>query len=127
MAFRADARICEIRGPEDWTDLVSRYPLEVTRARWHDWFKVTGRAGTWLIPDYSAVAADYDAVHLTIGGYLTAAGRALAVSDNAATMLAGWDPDKTYWLADALQVAGAPVRWVERDFELLGWAQVPVS
>jgi hypothetical protein len=127
MAFRADARIYEIRGPEDWTNLVSRYPLEVTRARWHDWFKVTGRAGTWLIPDYAAVAADYDAVHLTIGGYLTAAGRALAVSGSAATMLAGWDPDKTYWLADVLQVAGTPVRWLERDSEFPGWAQGPLS
>jgi hypothetical protein len=66
-------------------------------------------------------------VHLTIGGYLTAAGRALAVSGSAATMLAGWDPDKTYWLADVLQVAGTPVRWLERDSEFPGWAQGPVS
>jgi len=64
-------------------------------------------------------------VHLTIGGYLTAAGRALAISASAATMLAGWDPDKTYWLADALQAAGTPDRWEERDSELLGWAQGP--
>ena len=122
MAYRADARIYEIRRPEDWTNLVSRYPLEVTKARWHDWYKVSSRAGTWVIPDYAAVAADYDAVHLTVGGYLTTAGRALPVSASAATMLAGWDPDQTYWLADVLESAGAPERWVERDSELLGWA-----
>ena len=122
MSFRADARIYEIRAPEDWTNLVSQYPLEVTRSRWHDWYKVTGRAGTWLIPDYSAVATDYDALHLTIGGYLTTAGRSLAVSVRTATMLAGWDPDKTYWLAEVLGLAGAPARWVESDKESLGWA-----
>jgi hypothetical protein len=36
-------------------------------------------------------------------------------------MLAGWDPDQTYWLADVLEPAGAPARWVECDSELLGW------
>jgi hypothetical protein len=67
------------------------------------------------------VAAHYDAVHLTVGGYLTTAGRALSVSGSAATMLAGWDPDETYWLADVLEPAGAPARWVESDSERLGW------
>jgi hypothetical protein len=61
-------------------------------------------------------------VHLTIGGYLTAAGQALAVSGSAVIMLAGWDPGKTYWLADAVHVGWHPDRWVERDSELLGWA-----
>jgi hypothetical protein len=154
---RPAAEVYEIRGPEDWTALVGRYPLDVTKSRWHDWFKVTGRAGTWLIPDYAAVAADYDGVHLTVGGYLTTAGRALPVdgtagSNAAATMLAGWDPDLTYWLTDVLDpvpgdpvpgdsapgdavpgdpvpgrpvpggLGGQPVRWVERDGEPLGWA-----
>jgi hypothetical protein len=122
MAFRAGARIYEVRRPDDWTNLVSQYPIEVTKSRWHDWFKVTGRAGTWLIPDYAAVAADYDGVHMTIGGYLTTAGRALPVSGSAATMLAGWDPDQTYWLADVLEPVGAPARWVESDSEPLGWS-----
>jgi hypothetical protein len=107
---RSAARVYEIRGPQDWTALVERYPFEVTKSRWHDWFKVTGRAGTWLIPDYAAMAADYDGVHLTLGGYLTTAGRALPVDGTAqpgtaATMLAGWDPDLTYWLADVLEPA----------------------
>jgi hypothetical protein len=117
------ARIFEIGGPEDWTSLVERYPLEVTKARWHDWFKVTGRAGTWLIPDYQAVAADYDGVHLTVGGYLTAAGRALPVSKAAATMLAGWDPDLTYWLGDVLGPAVSASRWVKSESAPLGWAE----
>jgi hypothetical protein len=144
LAPRPEAKVYEIRGPEDWTALVGRYPLDVSNSRRHDWFKVTGRVGTWLIPDYAAVAAEYDGVHLTVGGYLTAAGRALPMEETdrygaAATMLAGWDPDLTYWLTDVLETAqsaapgesavsaapdGQPVRWVERDGEPLGWAPV---
>jgi hypothetical protein len=116
------ARICEITSPDDWTALVTRYPLEVTKSRRHDWWRVTGWAGTWLMPDYAAAAADYDAIHLTISGYLTIAGRALAVND-ARCLLAGWDPDKTYWLADCLTGGSPPVRWIRDDSAHLGWRQ----
>ena len=86
---------------------------------------MTGWAGPWTIPDFAAVAADYDAIHLTVGGYLTTAGRALVLGDDGAagarTMLAGWNPDETYWLADVLTSAGPPERWVNPDRETLGW------
>jgi hypothetical protein len=119
------ARIYEITGPDDWAALVTRYPLEVTKSRRHDWWKVTGWAGTWLMPDYAAAAADYaaadyEAIHLSVGGYLTTAGRALVVND-ARCLLAGWDPDATYWLADVLTSGGSPVRWISDDSAHLGW------
>ena len=120
---RRPARICEITSPDDWTALVTRYPLEVTKSRRHDWWRVTGWAGTWLMPDYAAAAADYDAIHLTVSGYLTTAGRALAVND-ARCLLAGWDPDKTYWLADCLTGGSPPARWIRDDSAHLGWRQV---
>lgn len=88
---------------------------------------MTGIAGAWFIPDYVAVASDYDAVHLTVAGYLTTAGRALPLDELTAggtvarTMLAGWNPDETYWLADVLTTAGPPVRWVKPDRQPLGW------
>ena len=90
--------------------------------RRHDWWRVTGWAGTWLMPDYAAAAADYDAIHLTVGGYLTTAGRALVVND-ARCLLAGWDPDKTYWLADMLTEGGPPVRWMQDESAFPGWRQ----
>ena len=113
-------RTYEITGPADWTDLVARYPLEVTKSRRHDWWRVTGWAGTWLMPDYAAAASDFDAIHLTVGGYLTTAGRALPVAD-ARCLLGGWDPDETYWLADVLTAAGPPVRWIQDDSAQLCW------
>ncbi|MGH9066360.1 MAG: hypothetical protein ACRD0J_02395, partial [Acidimicrobiales bacterium] len=67
---RPGLRVYEVTGPPAWTALVSRYPLAVTRSRRHDWWRVTGWAGDWLIPDWKAVSSDYDAVHLSVGGYL---------------------------------------------------------
>lgn len=68
-----EPRTYEIDGPDAWIDLVRPYPLDVSWARRHDWFKVTGRVGIWLIPDWEAVSRDYDAVHLTVLGYLASA------------------------------------------------------
>lgn len=42
-------------------------------------------------------------MHLTVVGYLTTVTRALTLADGAsATVLAGWDPDQTWWLTDTL-------------------------
>ncbi|MDQ1739188.1 MAG: hypothetical protein QOE53_840 [Pseudonocardiales bacterium] len=105
-------RVLELRGPQDWVDTVRRYPLEVTAtAKRGDWWRTTGRDGRWAMPDWPAVAGDWDAVHLTVAGYLTTAGRALPVGEDIATVLAGWPPDATFWLADVLRVMGGPTSW----------------
>ncbi len=62
-------------GAADWAHLCRTYPLDVTNSRRHDWYRVTGRGGRWLLPDWSRVADDWDAVHLSGWGYLTAATR----------------------------------------------------
>jgi hypothetical protein len=95
--------------------------MDVSNCRRHDWRRATGRDGCWLIPDFAAVAQDYDAVHVSIAGYLVTAGRALPVG-GAWTVLAGWDPDQTYWLTDILTLAGPATNWVNPDGEPLGWA-----
>lgn len=66
-----------------------------------------------------AVAADYDAVHLTVAGYVSTAGRALPV-DGACTMLAGWDPDQTFWLTGTLAV-GPVTFWHGDPNDLTTW------
>jgi len=120
LAPRPGTRICEISSPADWTQLAGRYPLDVSRSRRHDWWRATGWAGKWLIPDFAAVALDYDAVHLSVAGYLTTAGRALAVNDGR-TVLAGWDPDRTFWLTGVLAASGPATDWLELDEGPLGW------
>lgn len=118
----SEARVLEPRGPQDWVETVRRYPLEVTAtAKRGDWWRTTGRDGRWAMPDWPAVAGDWDAVHLTVAGWLTTAGRALPVDDDTATVLAGWPPDATFWLADVLEVAAGPTSW---RWDGNHWAQV---
>jgi hypothetical protein len=116
------ARVYEIGRPDQWAELAVRYPLDVTHSRGRDWQRATGWAGRCLVPDFAAVAADWDAVHVSVTGYLTTAAIALAADDGAATMLAGWDPDATWWLADVLSPAGAPEDWQADARAPLGWS-----
>jgi hypothetical protein len=110
-------RVWEIDGPEAWVRLVNRYPLDVTNARRHDWYRTTGRVGTWRIPNWRAVADECDAVHVSVAGYLTTATRALPLADgDSATVLAGWNPDQTWWLTDVLATTTSqPESWHGAD------------
>jgi hypothetical protein len=116
-------RVLELSGPADWVRLVQRHPLDVSASRRHDWWRVTGWDGAWLIPDWPAVAEHHDAVHLTVEGYLSTAGRALPVDlgSPARTLLAGWDPDATWWLTDVLAGLGEPTDWRRREGDLPRW------
>jgi hypothetical protein len=120
VAPRPGARVYEISSPENWTELVGRYQIDVSKSRRHDWWRSTGWAGRWVIPDFAVVAADYDAVHLSVAGYLTTAGRALSVNDGR-TVLAGWDPDRTFWLTGILAASGPATTWLKLDDGPLGW------
>jgi hypothetical protein len=101
-------RIREIRSADDWADLCREYPTEVTASRRHDWFRVTGRDGRWLIPDWERVAQHWDAVHLSTWGYLCSATTLIDVDSEYATVLAGWGPDSTLWLADVARERDEP-------------------
>ncbi|MFE4951982.1 hypothetical protein ACFQ9V_17910 [Leifsonia sp. NPDC056665] len=112
---RAGARVYEIDGPGSWAELCERFPLDASASRRGDWLRTTGRDGRWLIPDWPRVAEAYDGVHLTVLGYLSTAGRAIPVVDDWATVLAGWDPDATYWLTDAVQRTSERSEWWADD------------
>jgi hypothetical protein len=107
-------RVFELAEPTDWVRLCADYPLDVSAAKRGDWWRATGRDGSWTMPDWPAVARDWDAVHLPVCGYLTTAGRALDVDGTSASVLAGWDPDATFWLNDVLRFGGDGRRW-QRD------------
>ena len=116
-------RVYEIDGPDDLSALVSHFPLDVTRSRRRTWWETTGVDGAWYLPDWSAVAQEHDAVHLTVRGYLTTAGVAFPVHGapvaGGRTVLAGWTPGETVWLTDILEPAGPARRWRRRDEEVL--------
>lgn len=107
--------ICEIDLADAWADLCNRFPIEVTTHKRHDWYRTTGRAGPWMIPDWQRVAEHYDAVHLQVQAHLSAAGTAIPAGDHTASVIAGWNPDQTYWFTSEAVWSGNPVRWVRRD------------
>lgn len=111
----ADVRVCEIDGAATWAALCRAYPLDVTAQKRHDWYRTTGRAGRWVIPDWTKIAVDHDAVHLTAAAYLAAAGTAIPVDDDTAGVIAGWNPDETYWFADAVRQEPDGAAWVLDD------------
>lgn len=112
VQIRGRQRIYEITGPDDWAALVDAYPMRVTASRRHDWYRTTARDGEWFIPDWAAVADDFDAVHLTVHGYLSTPGVAIDVAGGA-TVLAGWNPDETYWLTGVgVVLSDEPEEWI---------------
>ena len=110
-------KVLEIRDAADWLDLVNRFPLDVTWGRQATWSLATGLNLRWLLPDWSVVAQEYEAVHLTLMGYLGTSGRALELDTKMATLIAGWNPDATYWLADLLELAGEPTEWLATEHD----------
>lgn len=94
------ARVLEIRDADAWASLCREHPLTVTASKLHDWYRCTGRAGEWVIPDWAAVAREWDGVHLPVLPYLELAGRTLPVDGERASVIAGWSPDQTFWFID---------------------------
>ncbi|MEE2060672.1 hypothetical protein [Rhodococcus artemisiae] len=115
MPVPAEIEVFEIDVTDAWADLCRRYPLEVTAQKRHDWYRATGRDGRWVMPDWSRVADAYGGVHLTVRGYLAAAGTAIDVDDDTASVIAGWAPDETHWLTDAVRPDSDVVEWVLDD------------
>lgn len=130
LQIRAEARICEISRPEEWAALCRRYPIDVTAQRRQVWFETTGRKGRWVIPDWSQVAEEFDGIHVSLVGYLRTAGVVIPVGDHSivadseilpttgntgeetASLMAGWNPDTTYWLHDVTTGIAEVVDWV---------------
>lgn len=118
-AIGSEARVCEVRQPSDWADLVSRFPMDLSRSRRGVWWQSTGIDGRWFVPDWRAVAGAFDAVHITVEGYLTTAGAAIPVADGH-TVLGGWNPDVTYWLCD---VSTGPIQYWHRSPDSTRWTR----
>ena len=115
VAVPAEARVYEIDGPDAWAALCLAHPLDVTAQKRHDWYRTTGRAERWVIPDWAILALEYDAIHLTTAAYLAAAGTAIPVDRGTCSVIAGWNPDETYWLTDAVRPEEDGAVWVLDD------------
>lgn len=88
------ARIFEIDGPLAWHDLCVCYPANGNGERGTPDF--SGDPGQ-IVPDWSAVSADWDAVHLSFGGLLTS-DQVRVESSAGWSHLWGWDAEQVMWL-----------------------------
>ncbi|MCC7023422.1 MAG: hypothetical protein IT338_11375 [Thermomicrobiales bacterium] len=77
------ARVYEIDGPSAWHQLCLTYPTQ-------------GEAGD-IVPDWAAVAREWDAMHLSFGGLLTA-DQVRIESPQGWTEQWGWQTGLTVWL-----------------------------
>ncbi len=111
----------EIANAEAWAQLCRDYPLDVTASREHVWGASIGSCERWAIPDWQAVAVDWEAAHLTIAGYLAAATAPIEVSGGIASTIAGWGPDETVWLRHNPAPTSAAFEW--RHYQQVGWRQ----
>lgn len=85
-----EARIFEINGPRDWHHLCVRYGSTK---------EINDRQGTTseLVPNWAAVAQDWEGVHLSFGGFLTATFVDQA-SSAGNSRLWTWESESTLWL-----------------------------
>jgi hypothetical protein len=77
------ARVYEVHSAEAWRALCLEYPGETHNGL--------------LLPDWRAVAQDWEGVHLSVGGLLTAE-RVTTSGFGPRTQLNGWDSESTVWL-----------------------------
>lgn len=84
IRFTEDVRVFEVHGPADWHDLCVRYPAR-------------GTEDDRLVPNWGAVSEEWDGVHLSFGGLLTAE-QNRCESPAGWTMLDTWHAEQTYWL-----------------------------
>lgn len=118
---RQEARVWEIHRPQDWVELVESYPKVAPRG--HDGWELPGlnqrdiprellaspnqhavrtSVERVVMPDWRAVAADYDGVHLSWAGWLTSEGFVSDLPSGGVTMLRYWHSEHTHWLKDVL-------------------------
>ena len=120
-----NVRVHEIHRPQDWFELVSQYPRVATgeSAHWElpsinqrvseveNLLAIEGQHAArasmkhHLVPDWAAVAEDYDGVHLSWAGLITSEGYISDAPDGAVTMLRYWFSERTHWLRDVFEDA----------------------
>ena len=128
LPLRPDVRLFELHRPGDWAGLVARYP-QVARFPHAGWelpgpnqshSDVRGLvAGGYrhgardevvahLVPDWRAIAADFDGVHLSWAGFLTTEGYISDLADGSVTTVMR-RPPRLISLTNGASAAGGPL------------------
>ncbi|MEP7115007.1 MAG: hypothetical protein ABI862_17200 [Ilumatobacteraceae bacterium] len=117
--MRPEAKVYEIHRPENWARLVAAHPRQASP---HPGWELPGinqhlhhispllaatgqraaRASVrrHVVPDWRSVAGQYDGVHLSWAGFITAEGCIIDIAGGDVSMLRYWFSERTLWLAD---------------------------
>ena len=87
LSVAPSARVFSVNAPSDWRRLCEAFPAA----------EPGGMHGGLLTPDFSAVAREWDAVHLSFGGVLSAVQTPLEGPEGR-TELDSWVTEQTVWL-----------------------------
>ena len=96
LEVSAQARVYEVASAQDWRALVQRYG-DLTQTGMDGNLATTAGIEHGPAPTWSAVAQDWDAVHVSLAGLLTAL-FVPVVADGVTTTLWAWDWEATRWL-----------------------------
>lgn len=94
-----DARVYEITSPGDWHRLARSYGDSATYTGIDAGLLSVAGVEHGIAPTWSAAAADWDAVHLTFGGFLTSL-HVPVTTGGVTTTLWSLDSERTLWLRD---------------------------
>lgn len=97
------ARVAEIESLQDWVELTSTYPRHLPESAGLGRQPLIGIFAPWVMPDWTRVADQFDAVHISVCAYLAAAYEPVKIG-RCLTILSGWNPDETLWLNDSYHV-----------------------
>lgn len=117
LTVSAQARVFEVASPEDWWELAHSYPARTPGFKYammplpsHPGVLTSDRSSRYarVDPDWEALANDWDGVHVSMAGVMTAEDVTFE-RDSVVTELRGWDVESTVWL-----------RWVFDSVEEIG-------
>jgi hypothetical protein len=96
--IKQDVRVAEIHSPDDWISLVDRYPSHRTDLCQAPRLQAEWPAGAliWSV-DWQRLSRDYDGVHLSVAGWLTATSQILSIPGRGLTICEGWPTEATMW------------------------------
>ena len=119
LPVRPEAHVYEIHRPADWARLVTTHPRQASP---HPGWELPGinqhqrhlspllaaidqraaRASVrrHVVPQWRSVAGQYDGIHLSWAGFITAEGCIVDLGGGDVAMLRYWFSERTLWLAD---------------------------
>ena len=92
------AHVAEVHSANDWHNLAAGYGELTTHPGSDTHLRSSADIDNGLVPTWSALAGDYDGVHLSFAGLLSALYVPVTTAGIGTTTLWAWSWESTYWI-----------------------------